>query len=40
MPTDDYPEDHVAEEFQKGYKLKGRIIRHSKVAVAKPKGGD
>jgi molecular chaperone GrpE len=40
MPTDDYPEDHVAEEFQKGYKLKGRIIRHSKVAVAKPKGGE
>lgn len=40
MPTDEYPEDHVADEFQKGYKLKGRIIRHSKVAVAKPKGGD
>lgn len=38
MPTDDVPEDHVADEFQRGYKLKGRIIRHSKVAVAKPKG--
>jgi molecular chaperone GrpE len=40
MQTDEYPEDHVADEFQKGYKLKGRIIRHSKVAVAKPKGGN
>jgi len=37
LETDEYPEGHVADEFQKGYRLKGRIIRHSKVAVAKPK---
>ena len=35
--TDEYPEDHVVEEFQKGYTLNGRIIRHSKVKVAKKK---
>ncbi len=33
--TDEHPEDHVIEEYQKGYKLNGRIIRHSKVKVAK-----
>ncbi len=32
---DDYPEDTVMEVFQKGYKLRGRIIRHSMVKVAK-----
>jgi molecular chaperone GrpE len=36
IETDEVPEDHVAEELQKGYKLKGRVIRHSKVSVAKP----
>ncbi len=36
VQTDEVPEDHVVEEFQKGYKLKGRVIRHSKVSVAKP----
>jgi len=35
--TDDVPEDQIVEELQKGYKLKGRVIRHSKVSVAKPK---
>jgi len=33
--TDDYPEDHIIEEFQKGYTLNGRVIRPSKVKVAK-----
>jgi len=33
--TDDHPEDHVVEEFQKGYTLNGRIIRPSKVKVSK-----
>jgi molecular chaperone GrpE len=37
IETDDVPEDHVAEELQKGYKLKGKVIRHSKVSVAKLK---
>lgn len=37
IETDEIPEDHVAEELLKGYKLKGRVIRHSKVSVAKPK---
>jgi len=37
--TDAHPEDHVIEEFQKGYTLNGRVIRPSKVKVAKrPKG--
>ncbi len=37
IETDDVPEDHVAGELQKGYKLKGRVIRHSRVSVAKSK---
>ena len=37
MESDDIPEDYVAEELQKGYRLKGKVIRHSKVSVAKPK---
>ncbi|MBU4312018.1 MAG: nucleotide exchange factor GrpE [Candidatus Omnitrophica bacterium] len=36
---DDCPEDHVTEEFQKGYMLNDRIIRPAKVKVSKrPKG--
>ena len=33
--TDECPEDHVVEEFQKGYILNGRVIRPAKVKVAK-----
>jgi len=33
--TDEHPEDHVVEEFQKGYKLNERIVRPSKVKVSK-----
>ncbi len=33
--TDAHPEDHVIEELQKGYTLSGRVIRPSKVKVAK-----
>lgn len=33
--TDKHPEDHVVEEFQKGYTLNGRVIRPAKVKVAK-----
>lgn len=33
--TDQHPEDYVVEEFQKGYTFNGRVIRPSKVKVAK-----
>jgi molecular chaperone GrpE len=33
--TDEVPEDYVVSELQKGYMMKGRVVRHSKVAVAK-----
>jgi len=33
--TDEHPEDHVSEEFQKGYMLHDRIIRPAKVKVSK-----
>jgi len=33
--TDEHKEDHVIEEFQKGYTLSGRVIRPAKVKVAK-----
>jgi molecular chaperone GrpE len=33
--TDKYPEDYIVEEFQKGYTFNGRVIRPSKVKVAK-----
>ena len=33
--TDIHPEDHVSEEFQKGYKLNDRVIRPAKVKVSK-----
>ena len=35
--TDEHDEDHVIEEFQKGYTLSGRVIRPAKVKVAKKK---
>ena len=38
--TDVFPEDYVIEEFQKGYMLNGRIVRPSKVKVAKKKTGN
>ena len=37
VETDQVPEDYVAQELQKGYMLKGKVLRHSKVSVAKPK---
>ena len=37
--TEKAPEDHVVEELQKGYTFNGRVIRPSRVKVAKrPKG--
>jgi molecular chaperone GrpE len=32
---DDCEEDEIIEELQRGYTLRGRVIRHSKVKVAK-----
>ena len=37
VETEEVPEDYVAQELQKGYLLKGKVIRHSKVSVAKSK---
>jgi len=34
--TEEAPEDQIVEEFQKGYRLKGKVIRHAKVGVARP----
>lgn len=31
------PEDHVADVFEKGYKLKGKVIKHAKVIVSSGK---
>ncbi|MBW3018656.1 nucleotide exchange factor GrpE [Candidatus Woesearchaeota archaeon] len=33
--TDDYDEDTVIEELQKGYMLKDKVIRHTKVKIAR-----
>lgn len=33
----DEPENRVLEEFQKGYTMNGKVIRYSKVKIAKPK---
>lgn len=38
--TDEYPEETILEEFQKGYKLKDRVLRPSKVKIAKQKKGE
>ena len=34
--TNEYPEDIILEELQKGYKMKDRVLRTSKVKIAKP----
>ena len=34
IPSDEYPNNTVIEEFQKGYKIKDRVIRYSKVSVS------
>lgn len=33
--SEEHNSEHVIEEFQKGYKLNGKVIRHSMVKVAK-----
>ncbi|MBU1086026.1 MAG: nucleotide exchange factor GrpE [Candidatus Omnitrophica bacterium] len=37
VETDEYPENTVVEEFQKGYLLNDRVLRAAKVKVAKAK---
>jgi molecular chaperone GrpE len=34
IPNDTVPEDHIGEVFEKGYRLKKRVIRHAKVIVS------
>ncbi|MBN2036297.1 MAG: nucleotide exchange factor GrpE [Chitinispirillaceae bacterium] len=33
-PKQGVPEDHIAEVFEKGYRLRKRVIRHAKVVVS------
>jgi molecular chaperone GrpE len=37
IETNDYPEDSIVEELQRGYAMNGRVIRTAKVKVAKNK---
>ncbi len=39
-PSDTVEPDHVIEEFQRGYRLGGQILRPSKVLVSQPPDGD
>ncbi len=38
VETNDYPENSIVEELQRGYVMDGRVIRTAKVKVAKNKG--
>jgi molecular chaperone GrpE len=35
VQSEDVPENHVVDEFQRGYRLKGRLLRPAMVTVAK-----
>ena len=35
--TDEYPEDTIIEVFQRGYRIKDRCLRPSKVKISKSK---
>ena len=35
MPSDDHPSGSVTQEVQKGYTLRGNVLRHAKVVVSK-----
>lgn len=37
MPHETVPEEHVAEIYEKGYSLKGKVIKHAKVIVSSGK---
>jgi len=34
VPSEEHQPQHVVEEYQKGYKLEGKVIRHSMVKVS------
>jgi molecular chaperone GrpE len=34
MPHEEIPEDHVVDIYEKGYRLKERVIKHAKVVVS------
>lgn len=34
MPHETIPEDHIAQIYEKGYRLKSRVIKHAKVVVS------
>jgi molecular chaperone GrpE len=36
-PNDSIPDSHISEVFERGYMLKGKIIKHAKVAVSSGK---
>ena len=40
METDEEPEGTVLEEYQPGYSMRGKVIRPSKVKVARKKNDD
>ena len=35
--TDDYPENTIVDELQKGYMLNDKVLRYAKVSISKPK---
>lgn len=41
IESDEYPEGVIAQEVRRGYRLNGKVVRHSRVAVSKgKKSGD
>jgi molecular chaperone GrpE len=34
IPKEDVPEDHIAEIYERGYKIKSKVIKHAKVIVS------
>lgn len=39
-PSETVPEDHIIEVFEKGYRLKKRVMRHAKVVISAGKKKD
>jgi len=39
MPHEAFPEDHIAEVFEKGFTLKNKVIKHARVAVSSGAAG-
>ncbi len=40
IDSDEYPEGTVVQEITRGYKLAGKVVRHSRVSVSKGPAGD